>query len=165
VCSSDPAREICRYDEEGNFRPLKTAPNLKKGWLLEVGSLEGMELALEFFYPASLGLWLSVLRGTLDPTPLRSTLDRQTGRYRITQLMPDAQALDLVASCCSSEGGGLSAVRWDLRERVPVTSLSPEKRSLESLPSVRIPLICREFCNLAVAAARPIAKGNLPKKD
>lgn len=163
--SASDAREICRYDGEGNFRPLKTAPNLKRGWLLETGSLEKMDLALEFFYPAALGLWLSALRGTLDPTPLRSTLDRQTGMYRITQLMTDDQALDLVARCCSSGGGCLRTVLWDLREGVPVGSLPSDKRSLDSLPTDRIPLICRELCNLVVAAARPIAKGNLPKKE
>jgi len=39
----------------------------------------------------------------------------------------------------------------------------PSKFSLDTLSSDRIPLICRELCNLVVAAARPIAKGNLPK--
>lgn len=163
--SASDAREICRYDAEGNFRPLKTAPNLKTGWVLETGSLEEMELALEFFYPAALGLWLSALKGTLDPTPLRSTLDRQTGMYRITQLLTDNQALDLVARCCTSGGGCLRTVLWDLKDGVPVASLPSEKRSLDFLPPDRIPLICRELCNLVVAAARPIAKGNLPKKE
>lgn len=162
--SASDARVISRYDDEGNFRPLRTAPNLKRGWLLEAGSLEGMELALEFFYPAALGLWLSALRGTLDPTPLRSTLDRQTGMYRVTQLLTDGQAFDLVARCCSA-GKCLRTVLWDLGGGVPVSSLPAEKRSLDFLPPDRIPLICRELCNLAVAAARPVAKGNLPVKD
>ena len=159
------ARELARYDAEGNFRSLKTAPNLKGGWLLEAGSLEGMELALEFFYPAALGLWLSALRGSLDPTSLRETLDRQTGMYRITQLLRDDQASELVARCCNSDGGCLRTILWDLAPGVPLTSLPASKLSLEGLPSDRIPLLCRELCNLVVAAARPIAKGNLPKKD
>ncbi len=163
--SASDARKISRYDGEGNFRPLKTAPNLIRGWLLEAGSLEGMELALEFFYPAALGLWLSALNGTLETTPLRSTLDRQTGMYRVTRLLNDEQALDLVGRCCSSDGGCLRTVLWDVREGVQVDSLPSEKRSLDFLPADRIPLICRELCNLVVAAARPLAKGNLPKKE
>ena len=159
------AREIARYDSEGNFRPLKTAPNLKQGWLLEAGSLEGMELALEFFYPAALGMWLSHLRGKLHPTALRETLDRQTGMYRITQLIRDDQASELVARCCTSVGGCLRTILWDLAPGHPITSLPASKFSLEGLPSDRIPLLCRELCNLVVAAARPIAKGNLPKKE
>lgn len=159
------ARVIARYDAEGNFRPLKTAPNLKRGWLLEAGSLEGMELALEFFYPAALGMWLSHLRGKLQPTPLRETLDRQTGMYRITQLLRDDQASELVGRCCTSEGGCLRTILWDLSPGHPITSLPVSKLSLEELPPDRIPLLCRELCNLVVAAARPIAKGNLPKKE
>lgn len=159
------ARVIARYDAEGNFRPLKTAPNLKRGWLLEAGSLEGMELALEFFYPAALGMWLSHLRGRLQPTPLRKTLDRQTGMYRITQLLKDDQASELVARCCNSDGGCLRTILWDLAPVHAITSLPASKFSLEDLPTNRIPLLCRELCNLVVAAARPIAKGNLPKKE
>jgi sirohydrochlorin cobaltochelatase len=159
------ARVIARYDEGGNFRPLKTAPNLKRGWLLEAGSLEGMELALEFFYPAALGMWLSQLRGKLHPTSLRETLDRQTGMYRITQLLREDQASELVGRCCTSEGGCLRTILWDLAPGHPITSLPASKLSLEELPPDRIPLLCRELCNLVVAAARPIAKGNLPKKE
>jgi len=159
------AREIARYDAEGNFRPLKTAPNLKRGWLLRAGSLEGMELALEFLYPSALGLWLSSMKGTLHPSSMRETLDRQTGMYRITQLLTVSQAGDLVGRCCNSQGGCLRTILWDLESGVPIPSLPPEKLSLDALPSDRIPLICRELCNLVVAAARPIARGNLPKKE
>lgn len=159
------AREIARYDAEGNFRPLKTAPNLKRGWLLEVSSLENLELAVEFLYPSSLGLWLASIKGELHPTSLRETLNRQTGMYRITQLLTVGQAGELVGRCCSSEGGCLRTVLWDLEPGVPVPTLPLEKLSLDSLPTDRIPLICRELCNLVVAAARPIAKGNLPKKE
>lgn len=167
--SPQDARNIARYDEQGEFRPLKTAPNLRRGWRLKLASLEELELALEYFYPASLGLWLSFLKGTLKTTSLRETLDRQTGMYRITQLLKPDQAVDLVSKCCApqgSEGGGcLRTVLWDLAPGEPLTGLPEEKLSLQDLPPERIPLICRELCNLVVAAARPIAKGNLPKKD
>ena len=167
--SPQDARNISRYDEQGEFRPLKTAPNLKRGWLLKLASLEELELALEYFYPAALGLWLSFLKGTLKTTSLRQTLDRQTGMYRITQLLKLDQAVDLVSKCCapqeSGSGGCLRAILWDLGPGEPFTTLPMAKISLDKLPPDRIPLICRELCNLVVAAARPIAKGNLPKKD
>jgi len=156
------AREIARYDEVGEFRPLKSAPNLKKGWLLKAGSMQGMVQALESFYPSALGLWLSFLKGRLHPTTLRETLDRQTGMYRVTQLLRDDQAQELIACCCSSDGGCLRVILWELAPGQPVTSLPASKLSLESFPADRIPLICRESCNLIVAKARPIAKGNLP---
>jgi sirohydrochlorin cobaltochelatase len=152
------ARLIARFDERGEFRSLKSAPDLRKGWLLEAGSLEGMELALEFFYPAALGLLLSWLRGTVHPTPLRDTLDRQTGMYRITKLLRDDQALDLISSRCG--GGCLRTVLWDLSAGSTVSSLPVMRRTLDDFPPNRIPLLCREACNLLIAAARPIANGN-----
>jgi hypothetical protein len=163
--SATDAREIARYDGEGNFRSLKTAPNLKRGWLLQTTSLDEMEQALEYFYPAAIGLWLSYLKGLLIVTSLRQTLDRQTGMYRITQLLKTDQAGELVAQCCNSEGGCLRTILWDLEPGQPIDTFPASKLSLERLPNDRIPLICRELCNLVVAAARPIARGNLPKKD
>ncbi len=53
----EAAREIARYDEKGDYRPLKTAPNLRRGWLLQLKNVEEMVLALEFFYPAALTLY------------------------------------------------------------------------------------------------------------
>jgi sirohydrochlorin cobaltochelatase len=50
------ARLIARYDSAGEYRPLKTAPNLIRGWILRAGSIEGLEQALEFLYPGALGL-------------------------------------------------------------------------------------------------------------
>jgi sirohydrochlorin cobaltochelatase len=157
------AREVARFDERGEYRPLKSAMNLRRGWVLEAGSLEGMELALEFFYPAALGLCFAWLRGNLAPTPLRETLGRQSGMYRVTQLLDDDQALGLIGERCGA--GCLRTVLWDLSSGSTVTSLPAERRTMDGFPSDRIPLLCREACNLLVADARPIAKENLPKKD
>jgi sirohydrochlorin cobaltochelatase len=162
--SASDAREIARYDEKGVFRPLKTAPNLRRGWLLRLSSLEEMELALEYFYPSALGLWNAFLNKKLHATSMTETLNRQTGMYRITQLLTPQQAGELVAQCCTSDGGCLRSILWDRAPGEPLSTLPSSKLSLDDLPAERIPLICRELCNLVVAAARPIAKGNLPKK-
>ena len=33
------AIEIAKYDNAGNYRPLKTAPNLRRGWRLELATV------------------------------------------------------------------------------------------------------------------------------
>jgi len=38
----EDAAEIAKYDEEGKYRPLKTAPNLRRGWRLEIVDLTGL---------------------------------------------------------------------------------------------------------------------------
>ena len=41
------AVEITKYDDAGNYRPLKTAPNLRHGWRLELATLEELKRAFE----------------------------------------------------------------------------------------------------------------------
>ena len=45
------AIEIAKYDDAGNYRPLKTAPNLRHGWRLELDTIEELRIALDYFYP------------------------------------------------------------------------------------------------------------------
>ena len=52
----DQATEIARWDEAGNYRPLKTAPNLRHGWRLEVLDLGELRHALDYFYPGRLAV-------------------------------------------------------------------------------------------------------------
>ena len=43
---AEDARAIARYDAAGAFRPIKTAPDLKRGWRLVLPDLAGVRLAL-----------------------------------------------------------------------------------------------------------------------
>src|SRR5437773_11200000 len=47
--SAEDAIEIAKYDDAGNYRPLKTAPKLRHGWRLELDTLEQLRLALGYF--------------------------------------------------------------------------------------------------------------------
>ena len=35
---AEDALEITKYDDDGKYRPLKTAPNLRHGWRIELAS-------------------------------------------------------------------------------------------------------------------------------
>jgi sirohydrochlorin cobaltochelatase len=144
---------LAKYDDAGSYRPLKTAPNLRHGWRLVLGSIEELHLALDLFYPAALGTWLAHEAHTLTAVPLRGTLGRQSGMYRVTQLITDVQAREVIQSTC---------VDGCLRQRLwTIDGVNPEAVGF-SLP---LPILCAEACNLLVAACRPVAKQNLPKVE
>src|SRR5213593_4866735 len=69
--SSEDAIEIAKYDDAGNYRPLKTAPNLRHGWRLELDTLEELRCALDYFYPGRLAIFAAWKRDQLQTTPLR----------------------------------------------------------------------------------------------
>lgn len=154
---AEAARELAHYDDAGKFRPLKTAPNLRHGWRLSVADLAELRGALDYFYPAMLGVWVSQQRGTLVPVPLRDTLARQTGMYRVTQKITDEQAQAMIGAHCRLDGGCLKRILWPIAPGLPITSLPAEKFD-PTAPPGSLPLLCHEACNLLVAKAREVVK-------
>lgn len=157
----EDARSIALYDEEGEYRPLKTAPTLRRGWRLVLANIDELHTALDGFYPAMLAVRLAFQQDRLDVTPLRETLNRQSGMYAITRKLSDAQADSLIGSFCKSNGGCLKTILWQIAPGLPLTSLPPEKFDPAS-QSGAIPLLCAEACNLLVAKARETVKQSPP---
>ena len=162
----DDAIEIARYDDAGKYRPLKTAPNLKHGWRLEVVDLHELRCALDYFYPGRLAMLAVWTEDQLSTTSLRETLDRQSGMYRIAAKISDAQINEVVGDFCKSDGGCLRTILWkrDATNAVPSTKLPPEKFDPAHDQTGRsenaIPLLCQEACNLLVAQCRKAVKGD-----
>jgi len=154
---AEAARVLAQYTDAGEFRPLKTAPNLRRGWLLTIPDLGELRRALDYFYPAMLGVGVSYTLGTLVPVALRTTLARQTGMYRVTQKITDTQAQQMVGDFCRSDGGCLKHILWPLAPGEPISTLPAEKFSPEAAPATW-PLLCHEACNLLVAKAREVVK-------
>ena len=176
------AIEIARYDDAGNYRALKTAPNLRHGWRMKLRTSDDLKRALDHFYPGRLAMLIAWETGRLRTTPLRETLDRQSGIYRIAAKISDAQVDDLVADFCRSDGGCLRAILWKRDQRGAVASAKLPKEKFDPAwdqaeavggprPSplagatadkaapATIPLLCQEPCNLLVAACRKVVKG------
>jgi sirohydrochlorin cobaltochelatase len=158
----EAARELAGCDDAGRFRPLKTAPTLRHGWRLKLANLAELRRALDYFYPAMLGVWRSHTCGELKPVPFRETLDRQTGMYRVAQKITAAQADALIGSFCRTDGGCLKRILWPLAPGVPITTLPAEK--FQTMSAARtLPLFCHEACNLLVAKAREVVKMSKPE--
>ena len=162
---AEAAVALAQYDDAGAYRSLKTAPNLRHGWTLELADAAAVRVALDLFYPGRLAAYSAWRRGSLETTPLRATLDRQTGMYRVAAKITDEQANELVGDICRSDGGCLRTIAWkrDANGTTPSTLLPPEKYDPAHDQTGRaeptVPLLCQEPCNLLVAAARAVVKG------
>lgn len=151
------ARTLANLDDAGRYRALKTAPTLRRGWRLVLPGLGDLRRALEYFYPAMLGVWLSHLEGELAPVDLRTTLGRQTGMYRVTQKLSEAAAQTLIGRVCRAESC-LKTVLWPIAPGRPITALPAEKFAVRE-PETTWPMLCQEACNILVAEARKVVKG------
>jgi sirohydrochlorin cobaltochelatase len=177
--SAEDAIEIAKYDEAGNYRPLKTAPTLRHGWRLELDTLEELRRVLDYFYPGRLAVFVAWKSGKLQTTALRETLDRQSGMYRVAAKISDSQIDDLVADFCRSDDGCLRTILWkrDAHGAIASTKLPKDKfepacdqtsacsrrpvgdaRASHS-EAATVPLLCQEACNLLIAECRKVVKG------
>jgi sirohydrochlorin cobaltochelatase len=182
--NAEDAIGIAKYDDAGSYRPLKTAPNLRRSWRMELWTWEELKRAVDYFYPGRLAVFAAWKTGQLRTTNLRDTLDRQSGMYRIAAKISDAQIDNLVADFCRSEGGCLRTILWkrDVSGTVSSTKLPNEKfdpthdqaeamekpgssalaeGAADKTISTRapVPLLCQEACNLLVAECRKVVKG------
>ena len=162
--SAEDAAELARFDDAGNYRPLKTAPNLRHGWRLMLRGVAELRMALDHFYPGRLPAFFAFGKGELLTTPLRETLDRQSGMYRIAAQIDDSQANELVGNFCRSDGGCLRTILWRRdREgtiastRLPAEKFNPTHDQTGGGRPV-VPLLCQEACNLLVAEARKVVQ-------
>jgi sirohydrochlorin cobaltochelatase len=167
--SADDARELARFNDSGKYRPLKTAPNLRHGWLLKLPDIEAIRRALDYFYPGRLAVLLRWKRKELRITPMRQTLERQSGMYRIAAKISDEQLQTVVANLCRSDGGCLRTILWkrdaaggQASRHLPSQKYDPAVDQTGASAQF-IPLLCQEACNLLVnecrKAVRPTSAG------
>jgi sirohydrochlorin cobaltochelatase len=166
--SPQDAVEIAKWSDDGKYRPLKTAPNLRRGWRLDLPDLAALQAALDFFYPGRLAALAAWEQNQLKSTPLRTTLSRQTGMYRVAAKISDDGIETMVGRVCRSQGGEpgcLQTILWarDDSGARPSLRLPLEKFIAPGDQTGRgedvMPLLCQEACNLLVAAARKVVKG------
>ena len=176
---AEDAVEIAKYDDAGNYRPLKTAPNLRHGWRLELATIEELRRALDYFYPSRLAVFAAWKSGYLKTTALRETLDRQSGMYRVAAKISDPQINDLVADFCRSDSGCIRTILWERDRNGVIASTKLPKEKFEPVvdqaaacsrrpggdalashsEAATVPLLCQEACNLLIAECRKVAKG------
>lgn len=161
---AEDSAELARFDDAGNYRPLKTAPNLRHGWRLTLRNLAELRTALDLFYPGRLAAFFAFEKHELVATPLRETLGRQSGMYRIAAQIDDRAADELVGNFCRSDGGCLRTILWSRNAEGTVASTRLPGEKFDPIHDQTsggrpvIPLLCQEACNLLVAEARKVVQ-------
>jgi sirohydrochlorin cobaltochelatase len=160
----EAAAKLARFDDGRDYRPLKTAPNLRHGWLLRVATADEVIAALNLFYPGRLPAYLASRNGSLRTTTFRETLGRQSGMYRVAARISDRQADKLIGSFCRSDGGCLRTILWQrdafgtvASSLLPLSKFDPAQDQAGRGERV-LPLLCQEACNLLVSEARKVVK-------
>lgn len=134
-------RTLASHTAAGEFRPIKAAPNLRAGWLCRAATDAELEAALNQLYPGAIADWFATQQPAPPVTHYRAYTARQTGMYRITTMLTDAQAAQVIRACCDA--------RFCLKHRLwTVDGLAPDAPAAKS----RIP--CLEPCAMMLEFAR-----------
>lgn len=144
-------RQLSQFTNTNSFRPLKSAPTLRTGWRLHVVNDGDLEVALNHLYPNAIADWYAVRTGKPPVTNYREFTNRQTGMYRITTMLTDAQATQVIQACCGR--------KFCLKRRLwTVRGLAPDSLAEKTL----IP--CLEPCAILLEFARKAMRIEQQKK-
>jgi hypothetical protein len=145
LVSADQLREIAQFTAHKQFRPLKSAPTLQRGWHFLARNASELEHALQCLYPAGVADWFAAQCPAPPVTNYRDFAARQTGMYRVAASLSDEQVAHVARAGCHK--------RFCLKRRLwRVEGLAPDETSEKSL----IP--CLEPCAVLLEFARVAAR-------
>ena len=138
------AREISKLTDAGEYRPLKSSPNLRHGWVLKVGETRGLGVAMNYLYPAGIVHWHLYRKGRLEVTDYRENASRQSGIYKRIQRLSDEGVQNAARACCE-DAVCLKKTLWDVDAETPLEM----DRGEGEIP-------CPEPCSIFVSFARRV---------
>ena len=138
------AREIAKLTGAGEYRPLKSSPNLRRGWELRVEDALGLAMAMNYLYPAGIVHWYLHREGRLEITDYRENAARQSGIYKRIQRLSDEGVQDAARACCE-DAVCLKKTLWNVEAGIPLEM----DRGNGEIP-------CPEPCSVFVSFARRV---------
>src|SRR5436190_13800395 len=134
-------RAIAQFTKTNQFRPLKSAPTLQRGWRCVAHDALELDAALQGLYPGAVADWFAAQSSHPPITHYREFTSRQAGMYRITAMLTDEQAAQVACACCHP--------RFCLKRRLwTVEGLGPDPATQKSV----VP--CLEPCAVLLEFAR-----------
>jgi 4Fe-4S iron-sulfur cluster binding domain/DR2241 stabilising domain len=147
------AREIAKLTEEGEYRPLKSSPNLRRGWEIQVPDPGELAVAMNYLYPAGIVHWHLDREGRLEITNFRENAARQSGIYKRIQRLSDKGVQDAARACCE-DAVCLKRTLWEVDEKTPLEM----KRGEGEIP-------CPEPCSIFISFARRVRLFEREERD
>ncbi|HEY8485313.1 MAG TPA: CbiX/SirB N-terminal domain-containing protein [Longimicrobiales bacterium] len=157
------ARAIARTDGQGQYRPLKSAANLRRGWALAGLDAAALWDALGYLYPTAAIHWHQWRTGELRVTSFAEAAGRQTGIYADVKYLQEPDVAVAVQRCCHAQGC-LRRPLWfagpDAGGAEPFASgpgilgSKGEERDPDGRPAASVP--CPEPCSLFFTHAREL---------
>lgn len=138
------AREIAKLAADSEYRPLKSAPNLRRGWVLLAADAGDLAIAMNGLYPAAVVHWYLYREGRLDITNYRENAARQSGIYKRVQRLTDEGVQNAAKACCE-DAVCLKKTLWDVDDDTPLEM----DRGEGEIP-------CPEPCSVFVSFARRV---------
>ena len=138
------AREIAKLTGTGEYRPLKSSPNLRRGWELRVGDGRGLATAVNYLYPAGVVHWYLYREGKLEITDYRENAARQSGIYKRVQRLSDEGVQNAARACCE-DTVCFKQTLWNVDAETPLKM----DRGEGEIP-------CPEPCSVFVSFARRV---------
>jgi hypothetical protein len=146
------AREIAKLTATGEYRPLKSSPNLRRGWELRVEDTRGLDTAMNYLYPAGVVHWYLHRKGKLEITDYRENAARQSGIYKRVQRLSDEGVQNAARACCE-DAVCLKQTLWNVGAETPLEM----DRGNGEIP-------CPEPCSIFVSFARRVRLFEREKK-
>ena len=137
-------RQLAQYTAGGAFRPLKSSPDLQRGWRFIAAGDQDLDTALGMLYPGAIADWHATQGAHPPVTDFREFTNRQSGMYRITAMLNDTQAAQVIRAGCNA--------RFCLKRRLwTVAGLPPDAAEVKSLiPCLEPCAVLMEFARKAV---------------
>ncbi len=140
LSSAEVLRDRTRFDDAGEYRPLRGDATLPTGWYAKELSGKQLVRVVDFVYPASIPEWARLQEDDLAVGSFQETARRQTGLYAGLEAISPHDLASTISACCDS---CVKCREWDA---VDVAQTG------ESRDDGRIP--CREPCSFVIAAAK-----------